>query len=335
MVNVNNLIVKGIFGYPCKDTSDQKFAELYNGIQLELKNYMEKVGYLTDDITMVDVLEHSYSKIHSNPKLFSTVIHYSMKRVYTPDLKYKLKSLLKVKTISDEQKLYYNWLKGIRAELPYNIDLLFKWDSKESRIIIEVISMPVIYFQITQLNRKSDISNFEYSKILFENIKFLNELSTIISTTVISEPKSLEYYINVPISNKLSEYGYEKVSELLIEGYRYLEMGDKEKTIHKLIGVIEHFFEEFSKKTTDESCGLHKPEDNMRKIQKKMIISQEIESTIEYLVYTRIYKKLKDKDHKQEEDIDYNVLKLYFSYVESTIEYLLEIQKLKMHTTSK
>ena len=318
MVIVENLIVKGKYFFPAK-------VDQVGNLKDTLQEYLAKKMYEPEDTRSLFFRDRFLT---ANYRLF-------FGRLDAP-WKYKWRKALGFLTEQEIQtKLYFNKLGSTRGEIPYDIKicLSFQKVSDVDGVVIEIMSKPVAYYQITQMNKNMHLDKTEYSLIKHENTEFIKEIMGSIHARCLSEPNLISSYIQTAISQKLLSYKFEKIAKLLDEGKKKVEVG--ENAVGELIGVIENFLSEIVTRVNLQPAGLHQPEKNICKLKDAGFLNEKTEGTIQSSLFHAVYRKLKDIDHKKEE-IDYFDLMLYYGITESVVDYLLDkIVKYKIKTNVK
>ena len=306
MVVVENLIVKGKYFFPAKREQVTKLKDV-------LQEYLAKKMYQPEDL----------GSLFFRDRFLTANYRLSFGKFEIP-WRYRWRKSLGF--LSDEKiqtKLYFEKLAKTRMEIPFEIkiSLSFQKISEAEGIVIEVISKPAVYYQITQLNKSLHLDKTDYSLIKYENTEFIKELMASIQARCLSEPNTLSSYIQTEISQKLLLHKFDKIAKLWDSGQKKLEIG--ENAVGDLIGVIENFLVELVKRINIKPAGLHEPEKNISKLKNAGFLSEKTEGTIKSSLFHSVYRKLKDIDHKKEE-IEYFDLVLYYGITESIIDYLLD-----------
>lgn len=306
MVVVENLIVKGKYFFVAKSERVEDLKDI-------LQEYLVKKGYAPEGTRNLFFKDRFFT---ANYRLFFGKLKMPWR--------YKWKKAIGLLSQEDiETKIYFEELATKRKEIPFEIKIslsLQKFNGIEG-ITIEVMSKPVAYYQITQMNKNLYLDKIDYSLIKHENTEFIRELMASIHANCLSEPNLLSSYIQTEMSQKLRSYKFEKIASLLEEGKKKLEIG--ENAVGDLIGVIEIFLVELITKLNITPAGLHQPEKNISKLKEAGFLNERTEGTIQSSLFNAVYRKLKDIDHKKE-DIDYFDLVLYYGITESIIDYLLD-----------
>lgn len=306
MVLVENLVVKGKYFFPAK-------AEQIGALKNTLQEYLAKKMYEPEDTRDLFFQDRFLT---ANYRLF-------FGRLETP-WRFKWRKALGFMTDDEvHTKLYFEKLGSKRREIPFDIKLCLSFQKVNDidGVVIDITSIPAVYYHITQMNKNLHLDITDYSLIKHENTEFIKEIMASIHARVLSEPKLLSDYIRNEISQKLLNYKFEKVSKLLDEGKRKIEMG--ENSVGDLLGVIENFLVELVTRLNVKPAGLHEPEKNISKLKSAGFLNDRTEGTIQSSLFHAVYRKLKDIDHKKEE-IDYFDLMLYYGITESIIDYLLD-----------
>lgn len=226
---------------------------------------------------------------------------------------------------------YSSYLNSRRASIPWQIKIyLYPGNYREKEgVFIEITSLPSIYFKIEQLHFNSDINKEDYSRIIYENKEFVEGIAKSSALRTIFSAKPLSEIMKTNVSQKLSYFGFKKISELLEKGRGNIEKG--ESGTNELIGVIENFLFELVEKQNKKPSGRDKPEKNIEELKKMGFLSEKMRDSIYKSLFNGIYSKLKDEDHKKEKIFDLFDMRLYFDLTESIIDYLLErVQRYKI-----
>ncbi|MBR9676787.1 hypothetical protein GOV04_01485 [Candidatus Woesearchaeota archaeon] len=305
-MQVENIIIRGKYYFPGK-------FERIKDIKRIIMNYMGKKSYEPEDTRDLFSLDG-----------FSTI---NFQRFLGKDdipLKFQIKKFLRL--ISEDElsnNLYFERMRKLRNELPFEVQFRFTSEKKNGRdiISIKIISIPVIYYKMAQLSNKIVLSDFDHSNIVYTNIEFIKEVMDAIHAVPIEPPQAMSHYVKTKISDTLKEYKYDKIAELLEKGRSKLERG--EDGIPDLLGVIENFLYLITDKVVEKPAQLHQPEKNIEKLKDAKFISNEICGSLQKSLFQGVYRILKDKDHKKEE-INYFDMNLFFNITEDVIDYLLE-----------
>lgn len=309
MVYVENIIVKGKYFVPAK-------SEQIPALKSALQTYLAVAGYLPEVIAQ--------GRTFFGESRFLTANYYIPLSSREVPWKLKLRRLLHLITEDAIKKEQYNiGLGSTRREVPCGIRLRFSLQTINNvdGIVIDVTSVPVAYYQISQLNRNLYLDRADYGMIKYENTEFIEEIMASIHAQTLSEPKLLSDYIKNDISEKLRVYKFTKVAECLDNGRKKLEMG--EDAYDDLIGVIEIFLFDLVNRLDTTPAGRHNPEKNIDKLKRLGFLSDKTEGIVQSSLFHSVYLKLKDIQHKKEH-LDYFDASLYYGITESIVDYLLE-----------
>jgi hypothetical protein len=306
MVMVENIIVKGKYFFPAKPD------QIIN-LKRTLQEYLVKKNFMPED--MITALPQDRF-LTANYKFSFGELGHSM----------GLKLKRHMHFISDEDantKTYFKKLAAIRKEIPFKVKICLCVATLQNveGIGIEITSIPVAYYHLTQINNKLHLSKEDYGKIKYENTEIIKELMASIHAQTVSEPNLLSEYIRSEILEKLISYKFNKISELLENGKKKLELG--ENATSDIIGVIENFLFELVERINIKPAGRDNPGKNISKLKTAGFLTDRTEGIIQSSLFNSVYGKLKDVDHKKE-NIDYFDQKLYFGITESIIDYLLD-----------
>ena len=318
MQDIRTLIVKGKYCFPGNFSNIKDLKNM-------LVKYMSKKAYEPENYQDLFFLD---GFLTINFRLF-------LQKEGIP-LKYKIKRFFNLMSDLQLQSYsYFNRLKNLRNEYPFDIRFSFRAEkiNDGENILIEVISIPVAYYKISQGDKNLYLDNSDFSNITFTNEEFIREVMGAISAKPIEEPKVIVDYVQTEVSKKLIHHDFKKISKLLNEGKTNLELG--KDSVGQLLGVIENFLFDLVSRLTDKPAQLHQPEKNIDKLEGLGYINNEICGTIQSTLFHGIYRKLKDKDHKKEE-IEYFDLALYYKITENVIDYLIDrVIKYKIKTSKK
>lgn len=250
--------------------------------------------------------------------------HLSFENV-KPPLQMKIKQAIgMIDDLEVKTQLYFNYLRAKRIEIPFKVTITIAVDFIDNKpaITLEVISIPIAYYRITQLNKKMIIDRSDFSRIKFENIQFIKETMAAIQASPLEEPKMLsDNMLKNETINKLHHYKFEKIAKLLQEGRRKLECG--EDAVSEIFGVIENFLFEVVMRLSLKPSGRENPERQISILMSKGYLSKEAGGTIQSILINGVYSKLKSIDHPKN-PIDYFDLSFYYTITEDTIDYLIE-----------
>ncbi len=305
MVNVENLIVKGKYCIPGK-------FEHIKEIKNILTRYMSKKYYEPEDFKDIFFID---GFLTLNFRMF--LGKQDIPLIYQIKKAFHLISDTEIQT-----QLYMNRLKNLRPEYPFEIRICLSSEKigENQRIIINITSIPAIYYKIVQVNKNLYVDNFDYTNIAYTNTEFIKEIMGAISATPLEEPKAMSQYVKSEVSKKLLTFKFNKVAKLLEDGKSNIEIG--KSGIGELLGVIENFLFELVSRISDKPAQLHQPERNIDKLKSLDYISEEIRGSLHSALFIGVYRKLKDKDHKKIE-MNYYDLKLYYNIVEDIIDFLI------------
>lgn len=308
-MNIENLITKGKYFVP---VNQDKLGALKDTLQnyLAKKNYSPAEGvrsfFFQDNFLASNFqLDFNRPRINGFTSLKKNLSLIGDDEIYTQH--------------------YFSELAKKRKEIPFHIKILLSIQKIGERegIVVEIMTKPVAYFLITQLNKKLHFDKNEFSLIKIENSDFIKELMGAIGAVCLEEPVLLSSaYQPASISMKLTSFGFSKVSKLLDAGRNKIEVG--EPAIGELLGVIELFLHGLVERLGEKPFALHQPEKNITKLKSLGYLSNQTEGTIQSSIYHAIYRKLKDADHKKE-DLNYFDLSLYFGITESVIDFLIDV----------
>jgi hypothetical protein len=305
MTRIENLIVKGKYFIPAK-------PEQVTNLKNILTEYMKKKYFEPEDFRNQFFQDR-----------FLT-LNFKLPIDMRESLRMKIKKFLHLMS-EDEviSEIRFSELKRIRNEYPFEIKMFLSLQKVQNidGVVIEISSIPTVYYKLSQLSKELYLDEFEYSNVWYTNSEFIKEVMSAINATPLENPKVLSEYVKTEVSKKLFTYGFTKISKLLEDGKSKIEIG--QNGIGELIGVIENFLYELIKKLNKEPSQLHQPEKNIDKLKGYGYINDEVCGTIQRSLYEGIYKKLKDKDHKKEE-INYFDLRLYYQITEQILDYLLD-----------
>ena len=278
-----------------------------------IQDYLFKKGYIPED------LQQFYF-----PDRFLCMTYILNMSAQKMGLSLKFKRWLK--SLTDEEirnQLYFKELASKRKEIPFRIKVVLslKRINDKRGIAVEITSTPAIYYQITQLKNNIYLNKMDYSLIRHENKEFIKEIMGAISAICLSEPELLSNYIPAVVSQKLILYKFDKIAKLLDEGKQKLELG--ENSTSDLIGVIENFLFDLISQLEISAEGRQHPEKNIALLKDHGYLSEKVEGTIKSALFSAVYLKLKDIDHKKDY-IDNIDLTVYYGITESVIDYLLE-----------
>jgi len=242
-------------------------------------------------------------------------------------LRYKLLKLF------DENKYktecYLKDLGRKREDIPWRIKIYLyqrKFKGKNG-IILEIISEPVIFYQIVQLGRSPNISRNKYSYIIYTNREFVEGIAKSIHAITIENPKPLSQYIKTNISTKLKEFGFLEESKLIEKGRRRIEIGDIENGLLDLRNAMERFFFNIVRKTGYEPAHKYKIKNNIEKLENLGYLSGEIKGFIIRMTDC-LYSILSEQPAHAREPVkkQYNLFdaRLFFDMVENLFDYLIE-----------
>lgn len=258
---------------------------------------------------------------------FLTMVFYWMPK--PPRIPYSLKIKEFCGLISKEeinQQMHFAELGTTRDDLPFKITFFITPSKLQDRggFIINIRSEPVILFKMRQLeNFRPKIDEFEYSNIIENNKQFLNEIMVAIVGTIIERPKAIVEDIKTPITEKLEKSGFEKISQLLIQGKLKIERGDIEDGLTDLRSSLEMFISELVEKIGRKPYQQNKIKDNLNVLKDDGYIDERICGLIVNILYNWLYRYLSDKPVHKREKLNLNDAKFMFSILEENMEYLL------------
>jgi hypothetical protein len=249
----------------------------------------------------------------------------------------KTKILLGQDAQTQSDKQHFKNLKKTRVDVPYNLKVHAypgAHNGKEG-FFIEIISKPVKYMNITQLNESPEMSPQQYSFIVSENIECLNSFARANLCQTIKEPAPMNIFAKTEVSEKLKKLGFIKLGELLERAKEKLETGKDIEAIDDLNGIIENFFVELIKKLKETPFPLSNPEKNIQLLEKMGYLTPEMEGVIKGIFYQNVYRILKTPAHEREHK-DLFDLRYFYEVIERGIDYLLErIYKYKIFNIKK
>ena len=192
-------------------------------------------------------------------------------------------------------------------------------------VMVEVTSLPAMYFQVTQGISPyfNTLKEEEYSAIIFENSELIESIAKSIHGIIIEHPKPLLEYFKTEVIKKLESLEFKKVAKMLEESKAKIETGKIKEGLDDLRGCIENFLYELIFKIGNKPKPLDKPEKNIELLEKSGYISGEAKGRIKSILYNGIYCFLSDKYHKREET-DLFMARLCIGIVENIFDYLLE-----------
>ena len=121
-------------------------------------------------------------------------------------LGYKIKRAFHLLSDTEIQtNLYMDKLKNLRPEYPFEVRVCFSSEKigDNQRIVINISSIPAVYYKIAQVNKNLYLNDFDYTNIVYTNTEFIKEIMGSISATPIEEPKAILQYIKSEVSKKL------------------------------------------------------------------------------------------------------------------------------------
>lgn len=305
-MRAENYIIKGTF-FRSK-IKEQYVGNALSDIQIIIKGYFISKGYKDTSPFFLGI------------KYLEQEFHLAQ----TPKIS-KIKKLFGQGEKTQATKQYFNNLKKTRQDLPGEIKVhVYPGRYNETDgFFVDIISKPIKYLKITQLNESPEISQSEYSFIMNENIEFLNSFAKANSCSIVKEPLPISIFIKTEISDKLRRYGFVKIAEFLEKTNEKLEIGKSVEAVDELVRAIENFLVDLIANLKETPKGLHQPEKNIQLLKDKSYINNEMQGVVYGVLYNNAYLPLKNHEHLGK-DFDLFDLRYIYELAEQSIDYLLE-----------
>lgn len=298
MLRAENLVVEGKYLVRC---SQKDLQIVFKDIKDKLRTYLIGSGYVP---------------FGAENLFFSDFFSLSWILRLSDDNKKKIKLNPFKKELS-----HLDRLANIRMDMPYLIKIHLQFS--QEGINIHVISKPAIFFQITQLNYQPHLDEFKYSSVVETNKEFIHEIMSAIHATEIEGPKPKSDIIKIHLRDKLDNFGFVELRNLLEKGSSKIQQGNTEDGLTDLRAALEKFLVKMVEKIDEKPESQDKVKNNLNILKDKGFIDEKMFHLILEILYKWLYTYLSEKPVHKREMLNLYDTNFLFTLFEDCMEYIL------------
>jgi hypothetical protein len=304
-MSLKNLIVQGEFIYllGTADNDPDKIAKEVSKLHSAIKNYFQDIGF------------HDFS-----PSSFVYNYGNFLFRAMPPGLSVEPIKSGKIFKKTEEGP-YFKRLSEITDSAPFHITVNTHLGNLENRhtLIIEVISEPAIIHKFRQLKVRPELNQDIIDLIIYENELFIKNFGKACYLNVQNPPTPLDSFYRTEVSEKLKEYGFAEISNLLEKGREDIEKGRSQDGLVDLRTALDNFFVKVI-----ESKGQKPAKDidkNIDKLKGLGYIDEYTHMLLQKLCYNGLHNTLSKVTHDRvprdlfDSRFQFNVAEQIFDYV--------------------
>ena len=300
-----NFVVKGSF-FSFKH-NDEDLKDLFQKTKIEVTDYFQSQGYIN---TSADSFFTSYAEMQF--------------KISIPPNAPKKGLLSRFR--KDEEGPYYKKLKTTRRGTPWIIKLYFYPGKvrEMNGLNIDIISEPAIFYQIDQLGWNVPFDGQEYSFITYSNTQFVIGLAKAMLWTTKKEPLPVQHYSKTELSQKMRQYNFGKIADLLEKGMAKVEIGYSEDGLTDLRSAIEIFLVELIKRLDHTPHPQDKVGANIDILEKMGYLDGKMKGLIIQSLVNGVWSKISDTATHKRESFNLFDARLFFNISEEIFDYFIE-----------
>jgi hypothetical protein len=174
---------------------------------------------------------------------------------------------LSLHLLSQQQKQqndYFRFLNTKRDDVTFEISILLSCQSHQEKkgFLVDIIIRPAIFFKLSQRQKSvKSVSEFDYSLIKSSTEEQAHIILKSLNAIILTPPAVLSEYspeiCRSIITDKLANFGFNKVSTIMMEGRNKLIRGKVKDSLVDLRSALEIFTEHVARRSSEKS----KPQD--------------------------------------------------------------------------
>lgn len=314
-MKATNLVVEAEFLHFSIDSEDE-FAESIADSRDYIRKYMNNQGYRQSD----------YNPL-SEQRFLSMTFTLARSEINLTAVE-KLKQRLGLTNAADKSILKQKkTLNATRNDIPFEVSITLSSyeEGEESSVLVKVRSEPVIYQKykqnfISELNTDRD-----YSYIIEENKKFVEQLIKGIGGRITREPHSPMEQISNNVHDSLDNFGFNQTLNVLEEGRTSLEESRVDDGLRSLRLSLEKFFEELIEKCEAvEEEPKRAIDENIEILEENELISSEMARFIHKSMYGWLYRTISEEVVHDITEINYTDGLFMYNSAEMTMDHCIE-----------